>query len=408
VIAFTVLLAMVTYLDRVCIATLAPAIMRDLALTPEQMSLAFSAFALAYAIFEIPTGRWADRRGTRRVLTRIVAWWSAFTMLTATATGFLSLLVLRFLFGAGEAGAWPGVARTYSRWVPPSQRGRVQGLFFAGALLAGALTPLLVLTLNRVMSWRAIFVMFGLIGIIWAAAWYQWFRDEPAEHRGVNAEERALIGEPAPGSTSATEGRSPWRRLLTDRNTVALCLMYFPNSFVFYFCITWLPKYFEEKLGFDTVKLGIFSGLPLACGVVGVLLGGIATDATSRRFGLRFGRSALGAIGYLGAAVALLLATIFDHPIVAAITFASALAASMFTLSAAWSTCLDIGGNHAGVVSAAMNTSGQIGTILCPILAVQVRNACGDWNPFLQFMAALFIGGAVAWVFIDPTRKLSP
>jgi ACS family glucarate transporter-like MFS transporter len=382
--------------------------MRDLGLTPEQMSLVFSAFALAYAIFDIPTGRWADRHGTRRVLTRIVAWWSAFTMLTAVATGFISLLVLRFLFGAGEAGAWPCVARTYSRWLPPSQRGRVQGLFFAGALLAGALTPLLVLTLTRVMSWRAIFVMFGLIGFVWAAAWYRWFRDEPSDHRGVNAEERALIGGPDTGSTSAAEGRGPWRQLLTHRNTVALCLMYFPNSFVFYFCITWLPKYFEEKLGFDTLQLGLFSGLPLACGVVGVLLGGMATDAASRRFGLRLGRSGLGVIGYLGAAGALLLATVVDQPVVAAITFASALAASMFTLSAAWSTCLDIGGNHAGVVSAAMNTSGQIGSILCPLVAVQVRNACGDWNPFLLLMAAMFMGGAVCWALIDPTRKLTP
>lgn len=405
-IAFTVLLAMVTYLDRVCIATLSPAIMEDLALTPEQMSLVFSAFALAYAAFEIPTGWWADRRGSRRVLTRIVCWWSAFTMLTAAATGFLSLVVVRLLFGAGEAGAWPCVARTYSRWLPPHQRGRVQGVFFAGALLAGALTPLLVIALTRVMPWRSIFVLFGLFGLAWAAAWYQWYRDEPAEHPGVNADELALIDGRDAGSTAVPEARGPWRQLLTHRNTAALCLMYFPNSFIFYFCITWLPKFFQEKLGFETLKLGLFSGLPLVCGVLGVLLGGIATDAASRRFGLRLGRSGLGAIGYLGAAGFLLLATAIPHPVVAAISFALALAASMFTLSAAWSTCLDIGGSHAGVVSAAMNTSGQIGSILCPIIAVQVRNTCGDWNPFLQLMAGMFLFGAACWAVINPTRKV--
>src|SRR5829696_5742262 len=175
VVAMAGMLAMVTYLDRACIATLAPHIMRDLSLTKDQMSWVFSAFAFAYAGFEIPTAWWADRQGTRRVLTRIVLWWSAFTMATAAAFNFVSILVIRFLFGIGEAGAWPCVARTFSRWIPRAERGRVQGIFFSGAHLAGGMTPAIVLLLTRVMDWRTVFVLFGFLGIVWAMVWFRWF-----------------------------------------------------------------------------------------------------------------------------------------------------------------------------------------------------------------------------------------
>ena len=148
VVALAVALAMVTYLDRVCISKLAPDIMRDLGLSKIQMGYVFSSFTLAYAFFEIPTAWWADREGTRRVLTRIVIWWSSFTIATAAAFNYATLLAVRFLFGAGEAGAWPCVARTFSRWIPASERGTIQGIFFAGAHLAGGLTPLVVVALQ--------------------------------------------------------------------------------------------------------------------------------------------------------------------------------------------------------------------------------------------------------------------
>src|SRR6266851_3435519 len=185
VLAFGVALAGVTYLDRVCISVTARQIMRDLSLSELQMSFVFSAFTAAYAIFEIPTGYWGDRIGTRRVLTRIVVWWSSFTVLTAAAFSYPMLLAVRFLFGIGEAGAWPNVARTFSRWFPAKERGTAQGIFFMGAHLAGGLTPLLVAALLVRLPWRAVFVIFGLVGFVWAAACYRWFRDDPARHPSV-------------------------------------------------------------------------------------------------------------------------------------------------------------------------------------------------------------------------------
>jgi MFS transporter, ACS family, glucarate transporter len=402
------LLAMVTYLDRACIATLAPHIMRDLGLSKDQMSVVYSAFALAYAAFEIPTAWWADRTGTRKVLTRIVLWWSGFTMLTAAAWSFGSLVVTRFLFGVGEAGAWPSVARTFSRWVPMAERGRVQGVFFSGAHLAGGVTPVIVVWLTQTLhlNWRTVFVLFGLIGIAWALAWYRWFRNDPSEHRQVQAAELAEIvaGRAAVGTHH--EGWAYWKRLLGHPNTLPLCLMYFPNSYAFYFCITWLPSYLREKHGMDAMQLGLFAGLPLILSVAGDLFGGVTTDYVSRRFGLRLGRCGVGAAAYVLAGAAMIFATTAHQPLLAAILIALAVAASMFTLGAAWSTCLDIGGNHAGVVSAAMNTSGALSSVISPLMVTWLLKLFGDWNAPLLVMGGLFLVGAICWGFINPHNRI--
>ncbi|MCX6899201.1 MAG: MFS transporter [Verrucomicrobia bacterium] len=408
VIAFAVALAAVTYLDRACIGTLAPDIMRDLGLSKDQMSWVYSAFALAYALFEIPTAWWADRRGTRNVLTRIVLWWSSFTMLTAAAFNFVSLIVTRFLFGIGEAGAWPSVARTFSRWVPKSERGTVQGIFFSGAHLAGGVTPMIVVALTQTLhlSWRMVFVLFGLVGVVWAAAWYRWFRNDPSEHGQVNAAELEKIASEREPSNGHHEGWAYWKRLLGHRNTLPLCLMYFPNSYAFYFCITWLPTYLKERHGLDAMQLGLFSGLPLILSVAGDLFGGVATDMVTKRFGLRVGRCGVGAFAYVLAGTAMILAGVVHQPMLAATLIALAVAASMFTLGASWSTCLDIGGNHAGVVSAAMNTSGALSSVISPLMVTWLLSSFGDWNAPLYVMGGLFLVGAVCWGFINPHKRI--
>ncbi len=408
VVTMAVLLAMVTYLDRACIATLAPNIMKDLSLTKEQMSWIYSAFALAYALFEIPTAWWADRRGTRHVLTRIVVWWSGFTMATAAAFNFTSMVVTRFLFGVGEAGAWPSVARTFSRWIPKMERGTIQGIFFSGAHLAGGLTPMLVVWLTQSvhMQWRSIFVLFGLIGLVWAAAWFFWFRNDPSEHSQVNEAELKLITSDREPDGQKHEGWEYWKKLLTHRNTLPLCLMYFPNSFAFYFCITWLPTYLKEKHSFDAMQLGLFAGLPLILSVAGDLFGGVTTDIVTRRFGIRIGRCAVGATAYVLAGSSMILAGLVPHPQLAATLIAVAVSASMFTLGASWSTCLDIGGNHAGVISAAMNTSGALSSVFSPIMVTWLLGQFGEWNIPLYVMGGLFLMGAVCWGLIDPRKRI--
>ncbi len=401
----TVLLAAITYTDRVCISVTAPEIMRDLHLSQVEMSFVFSAFTLAYAIFEIPTGWWGDRKGTRRVLTRIVAWWSSFTVLTGAASSYGWLLATRFLFGAGEAGAWPNVARTLSSWFPPGERGTAQGIFFMGAHLAGGLTPLLVTALLTHLPWRALFALFGSVGFVWAVAWYRWFRDTPHEHPAPNAAERDYIASGRAIAQAPAHARTDWANLLANRSVAALCLMYFTQSYGFNFYVTWLPAYLRNVRGFSGFTLGVLAGLPLMLSVPADLLGGLTTDRMARRFGLRVGRAAVGGVSLAAAGLFLIAGTLTPDPLACALLIGLAGAASNFLLGAAWGTCIDLGGAHSGVLSAAMNTSGQIGGILCPIVVGFLVQHWANWTIPLCVMAALYLGGALCWIAVRPEAR---
>ncbi|MBI4892965.1 MAG: MFS transporter [Acidobacteria bacterium] len=402
-----VLLAGITYLDRVCIAVTAPRMSADLGLSRMQMSLVFGAFTLAYAMFEIPTGLWGDRVGTRRVLTRIVVWWSAFTVATAGVFSYASLLATRFLFGAGEAGAWPNVARTLSRWFPQRERGTAQGVFFMGAHLAGGLTPLLVTALLTRLPWRALFVLFGSVGFLWALAWFLWFRNEPEEHAAVNGAERAYIAAGRGHAGAHTLERHAWRRLLANRSVLALCAMYFTQTYGFAFYVTWLPTYLQSARGFSATTLGVLAGLPLTLSVAADLLGGITTDRLTARFGLRLGRAAVGGASLACACLFLIAGTMLPDPLLGALFIALAAASSNFLLGASWGAAVDIGGEHAGMVSAAMNTSGQIGGFLCPIVVAWGVDHLGGWMGPLYLTGALYLLGSVCWIWVDPSRRES-
>lgn len=404
VVGFAVALAGVTYLDRICISILAPSIMRDLSLSRIEMSYVFTVFAIAYALFEIPSAWWGERVGTRRVLTRIVCWWSAFTMATGLATNFMVMLLVRFLFGAGEAGAWPNAARTFSRWIPIGERGRVQGVFFAGAFLAGGLTPALVAGLEPRLGWRGVFVACGSVGLVWAFGWYRWFRDEPADHPRIGAEELAFIvgnrGEDSHHHVSV----SVLRRFAANPSAWALCLGYFSNSYGSYFVMTWLPTYLVEARGFQPGALALFAGLPMLLGVGSNLLGGVTTDALSARLGRRAGRASIGVLSYIVAAAMMMWAAIEPQPQRAAVLLAIASASSMFALAAHWASAIDIGGAHAGVLSAAMNTTGQIGSIGSPLIAAYLVEHYANWALPLHVMAGLYLFTALTWLFVRPPR----
>jgi MFS family permease len=399
-----VALAFITYLDRVCISITAPAMMRDLKLSPLEMSFVFSAFTATYAIFEIPTGWWGDRRGTRVVLTRIVTWWSCFTGLTAAAWSFTSLVTLRALFGVGEAGAWPNVARTLSRWFPARERGTAQGIFFMGAHLGGGITPFAVAAITVVLPWRAVFPIFGSIGLVWAVAWYRWFRNEPREHPSVSEAERDWIE--TQRMIPERDGKSPIARLaLRSPSIWFLCLMYFTQTYGFTLYVTWLPTYLEREKVVHGSVLSILSGLPLLLSVVADLFGGITTDSLTRRFGLRTGRCVTGGLSLALAGLFLTAGTLLPGAL-AGVLIAIAAAFSNFLLGASWGACVDLAGTHAGAVSAAMNTAGQVGGVLSPIIFAMLTRQQSSWAVPLLVTAALYLLGAACWLFIHPERPL--
>jgi ACS family glucarate transporter-like MFS transporter len=406
VVALGTTLAMVTYLDRVSMGTIAPIVTKEWQLTPSQTGWIFSSFALAYAIFEIPTAKWAEKLGTKSVLTRIVLWWSAFTAATAMAFNLPSMLLVRFLFGAGEAGAWPMAARAFSSWIPRLERATIQGIFFAGAHLVGGLTPPLIGVMLFYMSWRTTFVVFGLVGLVWVAAWRKWFENDPTEHPEVDAAELAHILHGRPPDSKHTVGREYWGRLFFSRNVVLLCLMYLSNSTIFYFCITWLPTYLRNRHGFDASTLGFLSGLPLLVSVPSDLFGGTLSDRLCAKYGMRVGRCYLGAVAYALTSAFLFLAASSSTPIVAAVAIATATGLTMLTLGAAWGTCIEVARNHAGVVGAVMNTSGQVASLLIPLVVGYSVEWFNNWDFPIYMLACMFLVGTVCWLLIDPHKPV--
>ena len=418
VLTFAFLLAVITYLDRICISAAAPFIMQELRLSVLQMSVVFSAFTLAYSLFEIPSGWLGDVRGPRRVLTRIVLWWSGFTMLTGAAHGFGSLLTIRFLFGAGEAGAFPNMVRAFSRWFPSRERGTANGVLFFGSRVGGMLSAPIALLLIRRWGWRASFLAFGTLGIAWAAAWYAWYRDRPEEHPDVNADELAWIRQdrgPEPPATDVArpfkdrghvEG-TPWRALLASRNLYAICAMYFAFGYGLYFYFTWLPTYLIRVLGFSLLGGGLFAALPFLLAGIADVVGGWLTDALASTRGLRVGRCYLGFAAFLTCA-ALVFASTFPVPSTAkAVLLAFALASADLALGACWATPIDIAPDHAGVITGFMNTFGNLGGMVGPLVVGIAVQRFGSWNVAFYITAVVYACGAVAWLGIDPTRAVS-
>ena len=403
VLGFAFLLAVITYLDRVCISAAAPSIMEELNLSVLQMSVVFSAFTLSYSLFEIPSGWLGDVKGPRRVLTRIVLWWSAFTMLTGAARGFHSLVAIRFLFGAGEAGAFPNIARSFSRWFPARERGRANGVMFLGSRLGGMLSAPLALVIIARWGWRVSFVIFGVIGVVWAIAWYAWYRDRPEEHPAMTREELAVIAEESSPARGA--GGTPWRALLRSRNLYAICAMYFAFGYGLYFYFTWLPTYLIKVLGFSAFGGGLFAALPFLLAGIADLVGGWLTDHLSRRYGLRTGRCHLGFAAFMTCA-ALVFASQLPVPAVAkALLLALALASADLALGACWAVPLDIAPDHAGVITGCMNTLGNLGGLVGPMVVGIAVDRWQSWTFPFYITALVYAAGALAWLAIDP---LSP
>jgi ACS family glucarate transporter-like MFS transporter len=405
VLTFAFLLAVVTYLDRVCISAAAPFISDDLHLTTVQMGKVLSAFALAYSVFEIPSGWLGDVIGPRRVLTRIVLWWSGFTMLTGAAVGFQSLVATRFLFGAGEAGAFPNMSRGLSRWFPLSERGKANGVMFFGSRVGGMLSvPIALLLIDR-WGWRASFVIVGALGLVWAAAWFAWYRDRPSEHPSVSVEELAWIEQD--GRPDDDHRATPWRALARSRNLYAICAMYFTYGYGLYFYFTWLPTYLIRVLGFSVMSGGLLAGLPFLCAGIANLGGGWLTDALARDRGLRAARCGLGFSAFLAGAVLTFASTLVPQAIAKAVLLALALGSVDLALGACWAVCLDIGRDHAGVVTGCMNTFSNLGGVLTPLVVAYAVDRWQSWTFPFYVTAAVYAVGALIWLTIDPEQPIA-
>lgn len=399
------LLAVVTYVDRVCISVAGTTIQRDLALSPQQWGWVLGAFALSYAVFEIPGGALGDRIGPRRVLTRIVTWWSAFTAFTGLATGFWPLVAIRFCFGAGEAGAFPNATATINRWFPRQERAAAQGVVWMASRFGGAISPLLVVPLQAAFGWRTTFFIFGGVGVLWAIGWYAWFRDDPREKSGVTAEEIAEIG---PGIDGHRGHTAPWRRILARPNLWWIMLMYFLYCWTTFFYLSWLHTFLENARGYSKEDLVAWSWLPFVFGGIANLLGGLASDRLSHRIGLTWGRRWIGFSGLCCSAVFTGATYFTGDKLLTVLFLAIGYAGADFMLPVAWAVCLDVGGRHAGAVSGAMNMAGQAASFLSSVaFGYIVLWTGGNWDAPLVPMTVTALLSALCWLRIDASRPLA-
>jgi ACS family glucarate transporter-like MFS transporter len=401
VLGFLCLLLVITYLDRVCISVAGPRMQEALRLSPMAWGWVTGIFTLSYAAFEIPSGWLGDRIGPRKVLTRIVLWWSAFTSLTGLATGLYPLLSTRFLFGMGEAGAFPNASVAVARWFPVHERGRAFGITLMAAQLGGAFAPLLVVPIQIHYGWRASFYVFGILGVVWSAAWFWWFRDSPSEKAGVSQAEL----EETRGLIAKAHRGLPWSIVLRSGNFWATMCVAFCYVYTFNFFQSWFHTFLVKARGYSENNL-LLSSLPFLVAACANLGGGLASNALVKRLGLKWGRRSVGLVG-LGIAAPCIVAVMFTHQwIWVLILLSLAYGGITFQQPIMFAVCLDIGGEYAGEVVGAMNTASQTGSLVSSVAFGYLVDHFGSYNlPFIP-MAALCVIGGCLWLKVDPSLRL--
>ena len=402
------LMYLITYLDRVNISTAAPVISKEFGFDKITMGAIFSAFVWAYALFQVPGGWLGDRLGPRRILTAIVTYWSVMTAATAMAGSAVSFIVVRFLFGIGEAGAFPVATRAMQLWYPREERGFVQGITHSASRAGAAIAPPIVVAIMSTLGWQWVFYICGAVGLVWAVWWYFSYRDLPEEHPMVNQIELQRIrGLDQAGNinqpTTEAKASVPWATLLRSPNMWAIMCAYFTYVYCLWIFLSWLPSYLVEFRHFTLIKVGIFTSLPLLAGVIGDTVGGLATDWLLKRTGsAKLARRTVAIVGMLGCCVFIVPAALTEDAYTAVYCLTAALFFLECTIGPSWAVPMDVGGKYSGTVSGMMNMAGNIGGALSPLVfgfLVQY----GNWQAPFIVAASLLVLGAAVWAFwLDP------
>ena len=400
----TVALYLITYMDRVAIAAAIPSIQDEFGYSTITIGWILAAFQIGYTIFQIPSGWLGDRIGPRKALTIIVGWWSTFTALTALTWSATSMIICRFLFGMGEAGAFPIATRSLSNWMLPSERGWAQGATHAGSRLGGAVTPIIVAGIIAAYDWRAPFFIFAVIGLIWGVVWFWYYRDTPDEHTSPNPEERELIN----SSLNRKERAStsvPWKQILTNPQMWLLSAMYACYGYSINIYLSWFPAYLVDTHNMDLTTMGLYASLPLMAGVAGDLLGGLVSDRLIKTSGIKWARRLVAIVGFIGAGGFIMLAINIPDPEVGIWVFALAVFFLELTVGVSWAVALDIGDEYAGSVSAVMNTTGSIGQTVSAA-GTGYLVAAFSWGAAFSVLGVLGFIAAALFFWIDASRRV--
>jgi ACS family glucarate transporter-like MFS transporter len=375
-------LSMITYIDRVCISAAKAPISAEMNLSDTAIGLVFSAFALGYALAQIPSGWFADKAGPRVALAAVVGMWSVLTALTGAAWSLTSLVAIRFLFGISEAGAFPGSVRAICNWLPPGERGRANGFTFSGSRLGAALSfPLLAWMLTR-WQWRTAFLILGGIGLAWAAFWLIWFRNYPAQRLPAVASPKTAIG---------------LAEVFRSRPMAFAMLQYFASNFTFFICLSWMLPYLRSQYHLGDSRAAAYAMAPLLCGATSQWVAGWIVDRLYHSPWRAWSRRLPGIMGFALAATGVLAVTTAATPGAAVFYFTLAVFGADMTISPSWVFCTDIAGKDAGSVSGAMNMLGNIGSFVSANAFPYLQGATGSASAYFEVAAALNLIGAICW-----------
>jgi MFS transporter, ACS family, glucarate transporter len=392
----------------------------------DHMSWIFTAFLVGYMLFEVPGGWLGDRWGSRIVILRIVLWWSLFTALTGSVDTIVkwwfgspelslvlgTMVVVRFLFGIGEAGAYPNIGRTLARWFPFRDRAFAMGTIWMASRFGGAFAPLIIgYLMTSLGGWREAFWALGVAGGVWATGFFLWFRNRPEEKPSVNAEEVAIIRSAEAGSGSVYDdhllGGLSWRRLFWGTNLWAIYITAAAVSFSWYINVTYLPRYLNDHFDVDwkDPRMEWMSFMPLFVSAFFCCAGGAWSDRLVRRLGRRWGRSLLGVAGFGVAGICDLLIPWMGDPWLVIGLICAACAVQDLALAGLWAVGADIGGRYSGTVLGTMNMMGGIGAILSPVLTPLLSKVY-DWDTAFVVFAGSYLLGSLLWLRIDATEQI--
>jgi MFS family permease len=399
------LLSMITFLDRIAISSASSNIMEDLHLSTVQWGWVLGMFTLAYASFEIPTGLLGDKLGGKKILIRVLIWWSAFTILTGFANGFIMLLAVRFLFGIGEAGAYPNTSILLSKWFPVLERGRAQAIIWGASRLGAALAPIIVIPIQQKYSWHSSFWVLGLVGIVWAMVILIFQKEDPTQSKTIDAAELKYILEnrdlPIENNAKKTSFLSGFK----SSNLWYLLAMYICYAVGAYFFQSWFHTYLQKGRNIPPAQLIWASSLPYVLAAIGCFTGGWLSDLACVKWGKKWGRRVVPMVGLFVSGICIMSAALVNDNLTAIIALGFGMAFMDLTAPVAWAVAMDMGGTRSGTVSGAMNSAGLLGAYLSTVFFGYLANHYGYYLPVL-YIGAIVLVGAFVWLKIDATHKI--
>jgi ACS family glucarate transporter-like MFS transporter len=385
------LMYFITYLDRVNVSSAADGFGTEFGLSRTQIGLVFSAFAYPYLVFQLIGGWVSDRFGARRTLIVCGLVWAGATILTGTASGFVSLLIARLLLGIGEGATFPAATSAMSRWVAREKRGIAQGITHAAARIGNAVAPTVIVAVMAVYGWRASFFLCAAMSFAWVGLWAASFTEHPGEHPRITQAELAALPKPAVRKSAV-----PWARLF--RRMLPVTIVYFCYGWTLWLYLSWIPQYFLHSHALDLGKSALFASSVFFAGVLGDTFGGIISDALYRRTGnLRLARSGMIAL-CMALSLCSLVPLLFTHDLYWCLTcLCGGFFFAELTIGPMWAIPMDIAPEFSGTASGMMNTGSALAAIISPVISGVLIDRFDNWElPFAVSMGLMGCGIALA------------